>query len=176
MRSLIEAVLTGDEQAVSHFYKDYSPRILRYLRKRLPPSEAQEVLNEVFLDAIDSLPTLKKDTNLQAWLYRIAHNKTVDLYRKKKLKTILLSQLPFLELVASELSEPEFIMEKNKIRDRIEQALHQQSEKYRQILFLFYEESRPVKEIALILNLSEKATESRLFRARQSFKEAYGRA
>lgn len=176
MRSQIELILAGDEQAVTHFYKEYSPRILRYLKQKLQPEEATEVLNEVFLDAIDSLPTLKKKANLSSWLYRIAHNKIVDIYRKRKLKTILLSQLPFLDLVASEFSEPEFIMEKNKIRDQIEYALYQQSEKYRQILFLFYEESRPVKEIALILNLSEKATESRLFRARQSFKEAYGRA
>jgi len=164
-----------DEQAVVLFYQEYSPRILRYLKKYLPLDEAKEILNDVFLEAVDSLPTLREETNLQAWLYKIAHNNMVDFYRKKKIKSFLLSQLPYLEILAHEMHQPEFILEKNKVRDNIEAAMYRISEKYREILRMHYEEQMPVKRIAIVLNLSPKATESLLFRARQSFIKAYER-
>lgn len=177
MSTFIENIISGDSQAVVEFYKIYSPKILVYLQKRLPTNEdAQEIVNDVFLDAIDSLSILEKNENLQAWLYKIAHNKTVDYYRKRKIKSILLSQIPYLEIVAAEINQPEFQFEKNKVRDRIETAFRSLPEIYRRILKLHYEEKIPVKELALIFNLSFKATESLLFRARQGFKLAYERA
>lgn len=175
--SFIKRILSGDSKAVVEFYTSYSPKILNYLTKKLPRYEdAQELTNDVFLEAIDSLAFLKKEENISAWLYKIAHNKMVDFYRKKKIKSILLSQAPYLQIVANEISQPEFQFEKNKIRDRIESALHNISQKYRKILILHYEEKVPVKNLTITFNLSFKATESLLFRARQSFKLAYERA
>jgi len=172
--SFIKRILKGESDAVVDFYKFYSPKILRYLSKKLPGYEdAQELTNDVFLEAIDSLSILRREENISSWLYRIAHNKMVDFYRKKKIKSILLSQAPYLQIVANEISQPEFQFEKNKIRDIIEQALQNLSQKYRKILTLHYEEKLSVKELAATFNLSFKATESLLFRARQSFKLAY---
>ncbi|MEK7605766.1 MAG: RNA polymerase sigma factor [Patescibacteria group bacterium] len=175
MRELIQAILEGDEQAVTKFYYQFSPRIARFLSRKLPPQDVQGLVNEVFMEAIDALPTLKEDANLSSWLYSIAQHKIVDFYRKRKVKSLVLSQLPFLDILAREIDQPEFQMEKDKIRDRMEEAYHVLSEKYRHILMLHYEQDLPIKEIALQLDLSPKATESLLFRARQSFKKAYER-
>jgi len=176
MTTLLDRILCGEPEAVSEFYRSFAPKIEKYLLKKLPPEDALEITNDVFLDAIDALPTLQNTNNVEGWLYRIARNKIADYYRKRKIKSFVLSTMPFLQILASEIDEPEFQMEKNKVRDQIETAFHIISGKYRHILLLHYEEERPVKEIALLLNLSPKATESLLFRARQSFKEAYGRA
>lgn len=175
--SFIKNIIKGDSHAAIEFYKFYSPRILNYLSKKLPRIEdAQELTNDVFLEAIDSLSMLRKEQRILSWLYKIAHNKMVDFYRKKKIKSVLLSNMPFLEIVASEINQPEFQFEKNKIRDGIEATLRNLPENYRRILRLHYEERIPIKQIARILDLSFKATESLLFRARQSFKLAYERA
>ena len=175
--SFIKRILTGDSKAVVEFYKSYSPRILSYLSKKLPRYEdAQDLTNDVFLEAIDSLSFLKKEESTLAWLYRIAHNKMVDFYRKRKIKFILLSQVPFLQIVAAEINQPEFQFEKNKVRDRIELTLQNLSQKYRKILILHYEEKVSVKDLAKMFNSSFKATESLLFRARQRFKLAYARS
>ena len=172
--SFIKRVLKGDSHAAVEFYKSCSPKILSYLSKRLPRYEdAQELTNDVFLDAIDSLSMLKKEERVMAWLYRIAHNKTVDFYRRRKIKSVFLSQIPFLQIVANEINNPEFQFEKDNIRNKIEAVLYSLSAKYRKILTLHYEEKIPVKKLSEILNLSFKATESLLFRARQSFKLAY---
>lgn len=175
--SFIKRILAGDSKAVIQFYKSYSPKILSYLAKKLPRMEdAQELTNDVFLEAIDSLSILRKEQSTMSWLYAIAHNKMVDFYRKRKIKSILLSNMPFLEIIESEINQPEFQYEKNKIRDSIELAFHSLSIKYQKILRLHYEENVPVKTLAKIFNLSFKATESLLFRARQSFRLAYERA
>lgn len=173
--SFIKRILAGDSKAVIEFYRSYSPKILSYLTRKLPEEDAQEITNDVFLEAIDSLSFLQKEKNVSAWLYRIAHNKMVDFYRKKKIKSILLSQMPFLQIIAQEINQPEFQLEKDMIRDKIEEALRDLSRDHRIILELRYEKEISVKEIAKILNLSFKATESLLFRARQSFKLAYAR-
>jgi RNA polymerase sigma factor (sigma-70 family) len=78
--------------------------------------------------------------------------------------------------MAQEINQPEFQYEKDKMRDKIEAAFYALSSKYQEILRLHYEEKVPVKQIALRFDLSFKATESRLFRARQQFKAAYERA
>ena len=174
MRSLTDRLLDGEKQAVLEFYNLYSPKILRYLLKKLPTKDdAEEITNDVFLEAIDALPFFQQKSSLSTWVYKIAHNKSVDYYRKRKIKSIVLSQIPLLQIMASEIHEPEFQFEKNRLRDKIEFTLRGMSHKYRQVLKLYYEEEMPVKEIALALNLSFKATESLLFRARQSFKKSY---
>lgn len=174
MTSIIDAIINGDKRAVRTFYVTYSPKILSYLQKRLPRKEdAQEIMQDVFLDALDSLPLIRNKENILPYLYRVAHNKSVDFYRKKKIKSLLFSQFPLLEQLRNEVHEPEFIYEKQKIRERIEKAFQLLSEKYQIVLRLHYEEGMKVKEIAYKLRLSFKATESLLFRARQQFIKAY---
>lgn len=174
--SLVDSILQGDKQATVAFYHQYSPRILSYLTKRLPrPEDAQEVMHDVFLEALDALPLLRKKDSLSSWLYTIARNEVVDFYRKQKIKSIILSQIPFLQLVADHINEPEFQYEKEKVEERIEQTFKNISEKHRSILRLHYENGIPVKNLALTFHLSFKATESLLFRARQNFIKEYGR-
>ncbi|OGH13955.1 MAG: hypothetical protein A3H50_02850 [Candidatus Levybacteria bacterium RIFCSPLOWO2_02_FULL_37_10] len=177
MSSLVKLLVAGDSKTVVEFYRIFSPKILSYLIKKLPTREdAQEITNDVFLETLDSISLLKDERKVLNWLYKIAHNKTVDFYRKKKIKAIILSQSPFLQIVANEINQPEFQFEKDRIRDKIESALYSLSHNYRKILRLHYEDKISVKRLAIIFNLSFKAAESLLFRARQSFKLAYERA
>ncbi len=174
MDILVKRILDGQEQAVVEFYNQYSVKIRKYLQYRMPVSEDIEAFtNDILLEIIDSMPFFQHKSSLSTWVYKIAHNKIVDFYRKKKIKSVLLSQIPFLEIVAHEVYEPEFQFEKNKLRDKIEHTLRDMSHTYRQILRLHYEENKSVKEIAIIMDLSFKATESLLFRARQQFRKTY---
>lgn len=176
MTSLINKILQGDEHAVETFYRTYAPEILQYLKHKLPREEdAQEIVNDVFLDAVDALPTLQAHTNAQAWLYRIAHNKMVNFYRKRKIKSFLFSQFPFLKLAASEISQPEFQLEKKEAVIRMQLTLQQLSQNYQNILQMHYLEDMPIKTIAIRLDLSHKAAESLLYRARQRFIKDYER-
>ncbi len=173
--ALIDRLLTGDSTAATELYYAYCTKITKYLKKKLPEGELQDVVNDVFFEAIDSISLLQKREKLGNWLYRIAHNKVVDFYRKKKAKTILISQIPFFEFVDQEVHQPEFQFEKEKIKERIEKTLHTLSQPYRRILQLHYEEHIPVKKIAILFDVSDKAAESLLYRARKSFQKIYER-
>lgn len=171
--SLIDRIKHGEKAAIVEFYKSFAPRIQIYLERRVPKEEAHEILNDVFLDALDEIPLLKHEQNILGWLYRIARNKTIDYYRKKKLKSVLFSQIPYLEFAAKEMNQPEFILEKERVREKIERAMSKISGKYAMILRMHYEDGMHIKEIALALNLSAKATESLLYRARMKFIKEY---
>ncbi|HSX08812.1 MAG TPA: sigma-70 family RNA polymerase sigma factor [Candidatus Saccharimonadales bacterium] len=174
MKSIVEHILEGDASAVETFYQTYSPGILAYLKQKLPRHEdAQELLNDVFLDAIEGLPTLKKEANLKAWMYKIAHHTVVNFYRKKKIKSLIFSQFPYLKILAQEMQQPEFELEKAEIKVRLQIAFEKLSQKYQQILHMHYIDELPVKIISVELNLSFKATESLLYRARQQFIKYY---
>jgi RNA polymerase sigma-70 factor (ECF subfamily) len=176
MSSLSDKIIQGDQEAILLFYNQYSGKIKKYLQTKLPACEdVEEVLNDVFFSALDNLPLFRRDSSIKTWLYSIAHHKVVDFYRKRKIKSVLLSQVPYLEIVDKEVHQPEFLFEKEKVRDNIEAALQKISDLYRFVLTLRYEEKRSVKEMALVLDLSFKATESLLFRARKSFQQAYAR-
>jgi RNA polymerase sigma-70 factor (ECF subfamily) len=112
---------------------------------------------------------------LTSWLYTIAQHKIADFYRRQKVKQLVISEIPFLQLIDNEVHEPEFIFEKNKIRDSIEKTFATLPQKYQIVLRLHYEDNLPIKQIAVILQLSAKATESLLFRARKKFNLAYER-
>jgi RNA polymerase sigma-70 factor, ECF subfamily len=174
MTNIVERILQGDRQAVETFYKEYSPDILNYLQQKLPRAEdAQEILNDVFLDAIDGLPGLREQINVRAWLYKIAHNKIVNFYRKRKIRSLILSQFPYLKIVAAEINQPEFQLEKREVKIRLQMAFEKLALKYQKILHMHYIDEVPVKIIAVQLNLSFKATESLLYRARQQFIKNY---
>lgn len=174
MSHLVKRILQGDTGAVEIFYQEHAPGILRYLKCKLPrEDDAQEILNDVFLDAIEELHTLNKETNVKSWLYQIAHNKMVNFYRKKKIKSMLFSQFPYLKIVAEEFHQPEFQLEKRELLIRMQLTLEKLSQQYQQILQMHYIEELPVKIISVRLNLSSKATESRLYRARQQFIKYY---
>lgn len=175
MDSLIQKILEADTNAIANFYKIYSLSIKRFVQRKLKREEdVQELVNDIFLEAIDNLPKLKKHENLKSWLYTIARNKIADYYRKRKVKLILFSQMPFLEIIEKEIKQPEFEFEKNKITVKIETAFHNISKKYRNILLLHYDRNMPIKKVSEKLKISFQAAQSLLFRARQSFKEVYG--
>lgn len=172
---MVVDILNGNRQAIEHFYTTFAPKLKTYFAKRLPEKEDSEAfVHDTLLEAIDSLPLFEGKCSLASWIYKIAHNKIVDFYRKKKIKSLLLSQIPYLDVIAHEVYQPEFQYEKNKIRDGIEHVLRNLSYQYREILRLHYEEEKSVKEIAAILHVSFKTAESRLFRARKHFQKAYG--
>ena len=62
------------------------------------------------------------------------------------------------------MHQPEFLLEKRELTIRIKMALEKLSQKYREILSMHYIDDLPVKLISVRLNLSYKATESRLYR------------
>ncbi len=73
------------ENRLASLYDEYFDKIARYIYARLGDrNEAEDLAGEVFLKALESLKSYKeRGIPMQAWLYRIARNVSVDHLRKR---------------------------------------------------------------------------------------------
>ena len=175
-KELINKILTGDKKAINCFYQKYSKRLLNFILLKVDDHKnAEEILQDTFISALDSLPLFHFKSSLYTWLCSIAKHEIADFYRKRKIKTVLFSHLPFLEdLAAQALGPEEYLMEKEAKR-RIKLVFESLSEGYRQILRLKYIEGYSVAQIAKKFEITFKAAESKLFRARIAFQKEYAK-
>jgi len=92
--AVIERARAGDEEAFVAIYEHFSPLIHRYVYRLLGSQEmADDVTQETFLKAFQSIVNIAGDSNLGAWLYRIASNACFDILRRRK----LIKWMPILE-------------------------------------------------------------------------------
>lgn len=172
-RHLVKQILTGDQKAIAQFYRHYKPKLLALIQRKVDPQVAEEILQDTFLSALDSLPLYKGQASLYSWLASIARHEVADYYRKKKIKTIVFSRIPLLGKLVSQALSPEMALEKKELKAKIRKTFVALSEGYRQILRLKYIDGLSVGRIAQKLEISYKACESRLFRARMAFREEF---
>jgi RNA polymerase sigma factor (sigma-70 family) len=70
-------------------YKDEHTRLLGYIRKRIPGHiEAEDILQDIFYQLTVGFNDLRRIENLTAWLYKVADNRIIDLFRKRKHETV----------------------------------------------------------------------------------------
>ena len=175
-KKLVSKILSKDKKAVERFYKKYSPKLLNLILLKVDDrGDAEEILQDTFISALDSLPLFSFKSSLFTWLCGIARHEIADFYRKKKIKTILFSRLPALERLASQALGPEEKAMEEEVKRKIRAVFRRLSEGYAQVLRLKYIEGYSVAQIAKKLGLSFKAAESRLFRARVAFQKEYVR-
>lgn len=168
---LIERLLNHDRKAVREFYLHYAPRLLNYIRKRIGnEQDVEEITQDTLFAFLEGMRDFTGKCSLNTYLCSIANNKTIDFYRKRKLKKILFSQLPEgLELLISELGDPQKDFENTLLAQKIAGVFARLSPHYAHMLKMKYVEGRSVEEIAGLLSCSFKSAESVLFRARRSF-------
>ncbi|MBU1130322.1 RNA polymerase sigma factor [Patescibacteria group bacterium] len=156
------------------FYEKYYKSIRGFVRKKVDSDEdVEELVNIILLAGWNSLPSFSGKSSEFSWLCGIAKHKIIDYYRKKRLKIVLFSAIPGIEVVAEKALGPEGDSLKNELKNEIKITFKKISEGYRKILRLKYIEGLKIKEIAKKLKISAKAVESRLLRARRKFKRVY---
>ncbi len=174
MEKTVRAILAGEKGAAGGFYHKYERVIRRYLLVKLPSKEdAEEVLQDVFISAFDSMSLFRGESSVKTWLISIARHEVADFYRRRYVRRVVEQTRGLFEEVAAEIETPEFVYRKNAIKKRFEEALGVLSGRHREVLFLRYEMGMSVAEIAERLQIPFKATESLLFRARRAFIAAY---
>lgn len=170
----MDDVIAGKRGAATKFYRKFAPGLRVYLRSRLPgKEEVDEILQDVFLSAFDSLAVFRGNSSVKTWLYSIARHEVADYYRKRYVRKVVEQTGKLFEGVVADMNTPEFEWKKKRMRDNFDQALNRIGGKHRRALFLRYEMGMSVKEVAKQMKMSFKATESMLYRARMAFIEAY---
>jgi RNA polymerase sigma factor (sigma-70 family) len=75
----------GDRRAFASIYRRYHQELYRFCLSILgQPEDAQEALQNTMVKALRSLPGDEREIQLKPWLYRVAHNESIDLLRKRR--------------------------------------------------------------------------------------------
>ncbi|MEZ5964643.1 MAG: sigma-70 family RNA polymerase sigma factor [Planctomycetota bacterium] len=176
---LIAQAAAGDHGAFGTLVDLHGARIHRLMsRFTRDPGELEDLTQEVFVKVFRKLGTFQRDSAFYTWLYRIAVNTATDyLSRQRRRRLHLVETDAELEAVrthertagsATPLLEEE-------VRRVTREVLGTLPEKYRTILILREFEDLSYTDMASVLQCSMGTVESRLFRARQRFKEALER-
>lgn len=170
---MIQMILKGNQTAVTGFYRRFQPKLTAFIAKKVDGRVVEEILQDTFISALQSLPLFKGKSSLESWLFSIAKHEICDYYRKKKIKEVVFSKLPFLEKLISRALSPETAYEEKELKEKIRHCFGRLSEGKHRILRLRYVEGWSVGEIAAKLKISYKSCESRLSRARLAFQNEF---
>jgi len=154
--------------------REYRERLIKFVGRKVGSQEdIEEIVQETLIAALDSLPVFREECALFTWLCSIARHEIADFYRRRKIKQIVFSRLPFLKDLVCEALGPELAYQELEKKRKIVRTLKNLSEGYSQILRLKYIDGLSMKEIAQRLEITVKTVESRLTRARLAFQKVY---
>ena len=171
---LIAACLGGDSRAFGILVRRYQDRLYSTVYRLLDNAEdAQDVVQEAFLHAYQSLESFKGDSLFFTWLYRIAVNTAISLKRKQKVMArIGRDGEPGVEpLDTSDASRPGHALEQAEQERRVQQALARLSPEHRAVLVMKDLEGQKYETMAEVLEVPIGTVRSRLHRARLELRE-----
>jgi len=149
-------------------------RLVRFVATKVNDrADVEDIVQETLISIYDSLVLFKGKSSFFTWACAIAKHEIADFYRRKKIKQIVFSRLPFLQGLVSEALGPELAYQELEAKTKIVNTLKRLSEGYARILRLKYVEGLSMRQIANQLNLTVKAVESKLTRARLAFQKIY---
>ncbi|MEN8122093.1 MAG: RNA polymerase sigma factor [Bacteroidota bacterium] len=133
--------------------------------------DTEEVAQDVFLKAYQSLGSFKGDSKFSTWLYRIAYNMAISKIRKKK---IPVSNIDDFELADDEIKQVYDDFESVENLDKkkyLKKAIDQLSPEDSMIITLFYLNEHSIEEISELTDMGKSNVKVRLYRARKKMFE-----
>lgn len=181
-QDLVARMLRGDERAFNLFVDEYYPRLYRFAFPRVgrDPEVAQDVVQGTFEKVIPKLSYYRGEAALFSWLCSFCRFEIAAFWRsvnKRQPEVELVEEAPrvraALESLAAAEDGPASRLERLELARLVRVALDHMPPRYGNALEWKYLKGLSVREIAGRLELSPKAAESLLTRARQAFRDAF---
>lgn len=165
------SAIVRDETRFRDWYDATLPRVYRYLAARCGGDDAlaEELTQQTFVEAIRQRDRFDGRSDVVTWLCAIGRNKLVDHFRRHGR-----DERRHDRLVAEVRMRADAHWHAHETRDAVEVAMAILPTDQRIALLFRYLDGLSVREVAAAIGRSEKATESLLTRARESFRRAYG--
>jgi len=166
---LVEAARSGDRAAYGRLYDRYARMVHGLLLARVPPGEVDDLVQDVFLQALPRLGTLRDAARFGAWIAAIARNRANDFYRRSKPTTELTESLPA-EQIEDRAATSAQIAQASAILD----AIRALPDAYRETLILRLVEGMTGPEIAERTGLAPGSVRVNLHRGMHQLREKLG--
>ncbi|WP_344715078.1 MULTISPECIES: RNA polymerase sigma factor [Winogradskyella] len=168
---IVEKCKQNDRQAQMQLYNQYCDGMLivalRFVKDTM---EAEDVVQEAFINAFSKLEHFKAEVSFGAWLKRIVINKCIDVLKSKKQRIVELEAYHL--NVIEDNNEDDWTVEDDITVEDVKRAIEILPDKYKFVVLLYLIEGYDHKEIAEILNISEIASRTQLSRGKQKLKNA----
>jgi RNA polymerase sigma-70 factor (ECF subfamily) len=166
---IIEAAKSNPEK-FAPLYNKYYKQIFNYVYQRMDSKDAAfDVTGQVFLKALSNIGKYQfKGVPFASWLYRIAHNEVMQLFRTEKDKKAVNADVGDLRFISEEAQEPFFEEYIPAIKKLI---LELEGDDLALVEMRFFEK-RPFKEIAEILDITEVNAKVKMYRIIEKLKKA----
>lgn len=165
---LLSRLKQGDPKAVAAWYKEYQPRLIAYVGKKVGnEKDSEELVQEVFLNCLKHLPLFMGKSSIFTWMCSIARHEIADYYRKRYAKKAL-KYVPLGEILLNEE-----VADAHESATKVKHVLSQMKAESIELLMKKYIDQQKVAQISQELGKTTRAVESELFRARQEFKKLY---
>jgi RNA polymerase sigma-70 factor (ECF subfamily) len=169
-RKTVEAIRRGDTEAFNSLYNRHFRRIYNFsLRKLGDPAEAEDVTQEVFAAVFSCLDRFQGRSDLVVWIYGISRNILNNrLRRRAGIRLVSLEEVPPDLTSGSRDQGPLSHAEARQTLSRVQAAIEELPSDQRRILELRHAQRLAIRRIAEIMERSEDAVKSSLYRARRS--------
>lgn len=152
---------------INSIWEEFSTPLRSFIKRRVQnEQDAEDILQEVFLKIHSSIESLKDDSRIHGWIYRITRNAIVDYYRGHENSV---ASIDFLEDMAAETDEDS--SSNGEIAACLKSMINNLPEKYREAIILTEFQNLTQKELSEKLGLSVSGAKSRVQRAREKLKE-----
>ena len=182
-QDLIDRMRRGEQRAFDQFFDAFASRLAAFAARRcsLDAAGLEDVVQVTMINAMRGLSTFRGGSTLFTWLCQICRNHLADIRRKadrqhkvRSLEELEESRPAQTVVELTDFRDPLDEVADGSTRSAVRRAVNQLPATYARILELRFGDDLTVPEIAKVLQLSESAAESRLSRARQAFREAWG--
>lgn len=164
----VELCKEGNRQAFYEIYKTYAKPMLNSSMRILNNlADAEDMVQETFIDAFNSMGKFTYKSSFEAWLRRIVINKSISLLRKRKFRFADVDVAGINNIDVGEIDEEKF----NYDVERIKKAIALLPDNYRVIFNLFAIDEMKQEEIAALLNMSHNNVRTIYHRARKKVLE-----
>jgi RNA polymerase sigma-70 factor (ECF subfamily) len=177
--ALIAQAATGDARAFEALMRRYNRMLFRTARAILrDDAEAEDALQEAYLQAYRSLASFRAEAKLSTWLARIVANEALMRRRKQTRRADILpmqsADTPEVEQVMQTDSDnaPDMRAARGEMRRLLEAQIDALPETYRTVFMLRAVEELSAEETAAVLEIPAATVRTRLFRARSLLREA----
>ena len=169
---LIRGCRANERKAQVQVYKLYYKAMYNTALRLLNNSaEAEDIMQESFLEAFRKIESYREESSFGTWLKRIVINKSIDVIRKSR-DVVSMDEMD--TEISDQMEDENYIQVLSTRVEEIRKAIHALPDNYRIILSLFLLEGYDHEEIAQILNISYNLSRTRYSRARKKLLEFIG--
>lgn len=166
IKTLIREACSGSEAACQKILNLYKGRIFSYIYRMVRNyHDAEDLTFDTFIKCFKALSSFDVSRPFSTWLFTIAHNVTIDFFRKSK------QEYEYLDERHAVYDDFVGKYEKKKKTEKIDQALAKIAPLDRELVILFHREEYSYQEISEILSIPISTIKTRLHRARKKLKE-----